>query len=295
MASLNDRKLVLLIRYVPSLIVAVFAALATTAYINDSNVKAKQSLEVLSDNLMSHQKEAVERQVDRIYKNVQFRQSQTVNQLKSQAKQRVNEAHQIATHIYQQNSEKSKAEVTKMISDALKPIRFYNGRGYFFIFQMDGINVMHALKPHLEGQSAWNSVDVKGTYILQEHIKRIEQQGDEAFYRWWYQKPDQPAEQEFEKIGFGQLFKPYDWFIGTGEYVADVEKDVKLALLKWINAYQKDQDTKIFIIDNNGKILVHEDSILVGQNISEISPYGSEFTSLKSSLEGSVGDFFITH
>lgn len=294
MTALNDRKLVLLIRYVPSLIVAVFAALAAVAFVHDSNIKAKQSIDSLSNNLMTHQKEVIELQVDRIYKNVEFSQSQTTEELKQQAKQRVNEAHQIATHIYQKNPDKSKAEITKMISDALEPIRFYNGRGYFFIFQMDGVNVMHALKPYLKGKSAWNSMDIKGTYILREHIKRIEQNGGEAFYRWWYQKPDYPVTQEFEKIGFGQAFTPYNWFIGTGEYVADVEKDVKSDLLRWISTYQKNQEEKVFIFDQHGEILVHEDSVLIGQNISTVSPYGNEFEQLMGSLAEGGGDFMVT-
>ncbi len=294
MAALNDRKLLLLIRYVPSLIVAIFAALTTAAFIKDSNTKAEHSIEALSDNLMKHQKEVIEFQVDRIFKDVQFRQTQTVTNLKAEAKQRVNEAHQIATHIYQSNLGKSKADITKMISDALKPIRFYNGRGYFFIFQMDGVNVMHALKPHLEGQSALGSVDIKGTPILAEHIRMIEENDGEAFYRWWYQKPGYPPTQEFEKIGFGQWFEPYDWFIGTGEYVADVEKDVKQELLTWISNFQKSQNEKVFILDQTGTVLVHEDEDLIGLNISETSPYGSEFETLKTSLVGNEGDFMVT-
>ncbi|MDN3685000.1 cache domain-containing protein [Vibrio sinaloensis] len=61
---------------------------------------------------------------------------------------------------------------------------------------------MHALKPQLEGKSAWGAKDIKGTFILQEHIKLIQANGGEAFYRWWYQKPGYPVTQEFEKNRF---------------------------------------------------------------------------------------------
>ncbi|MDN3685001.1 cache domain-containing protein [Vibrio sinaloensis] len=43
------------------------------------------------------------------------------------------EAHDIAQSIYLNNPTKPKAEIRKMISDALRPIRFYNQRGYFFL------------------------------------------------------------------------------------------------------------------------------------------------------------------
>lgn len=271
MRMLNDQKLVLLIRFVPSIIVAVFASLMTIAVVNDSKVKAQMNHDALHSDMMDHQKAIISDQVELVYKQIEFRQSRTVKELKQQAESRVTEAHQIATNIYNSNPNASKSEITKMIADALKPIRFYNNRGYFFIFQMDGINVMHALKPHLEGNSAWESVDVKGDYILQNHINLILDNGGEAFYRWWYQKPGYPKDQEFEKIGFGKAFEPYDWFIGTGEYVADVENDVKQSLTEWVLEYQSNKDEKVFIIDEQGKLLVHENPKLVGANIGELS------------------------
>jgi len=271
LAVLNDNKLVLLIRYVPTLIVALFATVIMLVVISDSKEKARLSVESLHSNMLDHQKQVIYEQVEQVYKRVLYRQSQTVFELKEQAKQRVIEAHQIATSIFQNNPSKSKSEITQMISDALKPIRFYNNRGYFFIFQMDGINVMHALKPHIEGNSAWNAVDIKGTYILREHIKLIQQNEGEAFYRWWYQKPGFPITQEFEKIGFGKSFEPYNWFIGTGEYVTDVENDVKAELISSIADYQANQEEKVFVFNSQGLILVHENPALVGENVNQLN------------------------
>lgn len=239
-------------------------------FIGDSKEKARHSIEALRSNMLEHQKDAIFDHVDQVMQQVEYRHTQTVSELEKQAQQRVSEAHQIASSIYQNNQDKSKAEITAMISDALKPIRFFNGRGYFFIFQMDGVNVMHALKPHIEGSSGWNTVDIKGTFILRDHIKLIEKNGGEAFYRWWYQKPGFPASQEFEKIGYGQAFTPYNWFIGTGEYVADVEQDIKAELIALLADFQAFQEDKVFIFNKQGDILVHQDPDLVGQNVYQL-------------------------
>lgn len=240
-------------------------------FLAESKEEARTSVESLRSNMLAHHKEMIFEEVDQVYKRIIFRQSQTESELMQQAQQRVHEAHEIANSIYLNNPTKSKSEITKMISDALKPIRFYNNRGYFFIFQMDGINVMHALKPHLEGKSAWNAVDIKGTYILREHIKLIQHNDGEAFYRWWYQKPGYPASQEFEKIGYGKAFEPYGWFIGTGEYVADVEEDVKAALIASILEYQATNDGDVFIFDTDGVILAHKNSELIGENVNQLN------------------------
>lgn len=270
LAALNDKKLVFLIRYVPTLVVALFAFVSMLVFINDSTEKAQQSIAALRTQMLDHQKQMIADQVGEVLDQIAFRQTQTVDELMSQAKSRVYEAHDIAQSIYLNNPTKPKAEIRKMISDALRPIRFYNQRGYFFIFQMDGTNVMHALKPQLEGKSAWGAKDIKGTFILQEHIKLIQANGGEAFYRWWYQKPGYPVTQEFEKIGFGKAFEPYQWFIGTGEYVADVENDIKAALLSSIAGYQQDHDEKVFIFDDAGTVLVHEDAMLVGKSVESL-------------------------
>ncbi|HCM47945.1 MAG TPA: hypothetical protein DIS98_10735 [Colwellia sp.] len=43
----------------------------------------------------------------------------------------------------------------------------------------------------------------------------------EGFFRWWWKKP---ADTEYENIGYSKYFAPFDWFIGTGDYVLDYEE-----------------------------------------------------------------------
>ncbi|RTZ18370.1 EAL domain-containing protein [Vibrio aquaticus] len=272
MATLNDKKLVFLIRFAPSMIVALFATLTTIAVITDSREKARLSSEALYSNISDHQKQVIAARVEQIFTQANIQQSKSEDNLKQQASERVAEAHRIATNIYANNQSKSEREITKMISDALRPIRFFNGRGYFFIYEFDGMNVMHPLKPHIEGTSAWEVVDKHGTLILQEHIKRIEQQGGEAFYSWWYQKPGYPLEQEFEKVGYGKKFEPYNWLIGTGEYTSNVEEDVKATVLEWVTNTQAGKRDNVFILDESGTFLYHDQPELIGMRVGQITP-----------------------
>ncbi|MDN3684999.1 cache domain-containing protein [Vibrio sinaloensis] len=59
--------------------------------------------------------------------------------------------------------------------------------------------------------------------------------------------------------------------MGTGEYVADVENDIKAALLSSIAGYQQDHDEKVFIFDDAGTVLVHEDAMLVGKSVESLN------------------------
>ena len=114
----------LLIRYVPTLIVALFATVIMLVFISDSKEKARLSVESLRSNMLDHQKQVIFEQVEQVYNRVVYRQAQTVSELKNQAKQRVDEAHQIAVSIFQNKPNKGKTKIKKMISDAPKHIQF---------------------------------------------------------------------------------------------------------------------------------------------------------------------------
>lgn len=270
MALINDKKLLRLIRYAPLFLIVLFVLSINLIVIQDNREKSRQSIESLRSQVVDRQKENVKQHVELVVNEILYQKSLTRKLLKQQAKQRVEEAYAIADNIYTTNHGKSKFVITQLISEALRPIRFFDGRGYFFVFQMDGINVMHGLKPEIEGKSGWHSQDTKGTYILREHIELIEQSG-EAFYRWWYPKPGEPREKEFEKIGFGKRFEPYNWFIGTGEYLADVEEDMKQQVLEWIGDYSYGTGGYIFIADKDGTILSHRETQYIGRKLADIN------------------------
>ncbi len=266
MHILNDQKLLRMIRYAPVLIIGTLTVIISLSLISSNREKAKQSIAELRTEVLERQKASIKQRVMHIAQETRYQKALAETVLKEQAKSRVEEAHEIAMSIYNNHREESKSVVTQLINEALRPIRFFDGRGYFFIFTMEGINVMHGLRPQIEGKSAWDAQDTRGKFILREHIELIKEHG-ESFYQWWYPKPGQPADVEFEKIGFGKEFLPYDWFIGTGEYVKDIEDDIKGNVLHWINSYRFDENSYIFVVDDKGTLLAHKDQNLIGQSI----------------------------
>ena len=71
---------------------------------------------------------------------VTYMQTQTTLRLQDSIKNRVYEAYAIAENIYlQQRHTRSIADIETAIKDALRPILFNNGRGYYFALTMEGI------------------------------------------------------------------------------------------------------------------------------------------------------------
>ncbi|WP_394129639.1 cache domain-containing protein [Shewanella maritima] len=269
--NINDAKLVKLIKFAPTLMILTFAVAVNSMILLSNKEKSQQSIESLENDIIATQKQQIQSQVNQAIDYIEYRYQSVIPQLKKQSKQRVYEAIEIAENIYQKNRDKPDDVIKSMIINALRPIRYAEKRGYFFIFQMDGMNVMHPLKTHLEGQQLINAQDQKGTLILKEHIDLIKNNQGEAFYQWQYQKPQQPIDIEFEKLGFGKYFAHFDWFIGTGEYLDDVEDDLKSELTMWFNNAPQDNNTKFYIINQEGRIIAHSSPELRGKNINEIS------------------------
>ncbi|EPE37571.1 bifunctional diguanylate cyclase/phosphodiesterase [Candidatus Photodesmus anomalopis] len=271
----TDKKLIKLVRYSPLFIVSVFISVLVTILVHNNQKNTHDLVTELRSDYILSRKLAIKQKVDAIVDKIEYEQKQTVQILKQNIHSRVLEAHQIATNIYINNKNQTKHIISKNIYDALSSIRFNEKRGYFFIFTMDGVSVLHPLIPRMEGKSQIELKDIHGTPILKEHIELIKKsKNNQAFYRWWFKKPGHDNK-EFEKIGFGKYFEPYNWFIGTGEYVSDVENSIKNNLLNWLSNYSFEDDSFIMVLNNNANILSYFKQNLIGKKwrYADLSQY----------------------
>jgi two-component system cell cycle sensor histidine kinase/response regulator CckA len=117
----------------------------------DFNFRANQ----MRTDYTASQKQIIKQEVERVVDMIHYEKAQSEILIKRKIESRVYEAHAIAQYIYQKNyTDKSKDEIQKMIMDALKPIRFEQGLGYYYIIvRLDGVAVLFPSKPELEGVS----------------------------------------------------------------------------------------------------------------------------------------------
>ena len=204
----------------------------------------------LRKNYLETQKETLKLEVDRALAFIDYKRSQTEKRLKDDIKSRVYEAHDIAMGIYHQ--EKSLLDVTHMkdtIREALRPIRFNKGRGYYFAFDMNGVETLFADKPEMEGKSMMQVRGGRGELVVPDMLDVVREQG-EGFYTYLWSKPDRKG--YFPKIAFVKLIAPIGWVVGTGEYLDDVEKDIQEECLHWISNIRFGGDGYIFVGQMDG-------------------------------------------
>ncbi len=262
----NHEKLLLnFIKYAPiSLIIVLLSFSLVFIDTEHTNSLANQIKNITQLYKKFHTIEAKD-EVEKIYNHIENIEKNSEELLKENIEKKVNEAHKVIQRIYEKNKDKkTKEEIIELIKQALSLIRFNKGRGYYFIYEMHGKNIMHPANPSLENKDLWNYKDAKGIFLLQE-MHKILQKKKETFYTWHWFKPTSKQKQ-YEKIGFFKRFEPYDWFIGTGEYLDDFNTSLKQDVLMFIQNINIKKSKYIFVVDYQGNTLAHINTELVGKN-----------------------------
>ena len=100
----------------------------------------------------------------------------------------------------------------------------YDGRNYFFIWDMDGVSVAHGGNPTLEGRNfivGPDAVKCPGVSDMVKKLVRIARDEKEGLAQ--YQIPKAGETTALDKIGYSKLFEPWHWAIGTGAYLTDID------------------------------------------------------------------------
>ena len=264
MLNKSEKNLLLLIRIIPILIIIFFSIFTTTFSLIQNNQAFEKEVIKLKEDYTNSSKARVKEEVERVYNTIITEKRTTEARLKENIKSRVNEAYTIASSIYKENIDKSKDEISRLIKAALRDIRFNDNRGYFFVYKMDGTNIILPKSMKLEGKNLLNLPDAKGNFVIQEFIDIAKNQ-KEGFHSWWWYKPQDNTKQ-YKKIGFVKYFEELDWFIGTGEYVEDFEIEIQKHLLYIIQNLKYGKNGYVFVIDNKGIYLTHANIKNVGVN-----------------------------
>ena len=177
-------------------------------------------------------KKQLEVQVAEAVSYIEFKKTQVRARVQAGLESRVRDAHGVASHLYEiGKGSHSAKELRSLVRETLRQQRFNNGRGYFFIFAMDGTVLLHGAQPELEQKNLLALQDTEGTFVIREMISLARSKG-EGFVSYRWPKPGFPPAQEFEKISFIKYLPQLDCFIGAGEYLEDTEAEVKAEVLE---------------------------------------------------------------
>lgn len=290
----HENLLLTFIKYGPIIFVSILLLLVMVFLEREHKNNLNSQIEKTSELYKKFHTVETKEEVDKLYQYISFVEENSSKMLRENIKRKVYEAHRIAHVIYEKNKKtKSKAEITELIKESLRAIRFNNGRGYYFIYEKSGKNIMHGANIKLENKNFWNYQDIKGTFLLQE-MNQILENHDETFFTWYWYKPND-QNKEYEKLGFFKEFTPYNWFIGTGEYTQDFTQQLQEQTLQYIQNTNVKKEKYIFIIDYDGNTLAHVNEKLINVNHMETKDK-EDFPFIKAFIDkAKEGEGFITY
>ncbi|HYD80498.1 MAG TPA: cache domain-containing protein [Paucimonas sp.] len=110
-------------------------------------------------------------------------------------------------------------EATRNEAKAILAKLDYGDDGYFFIYDLQGNNLMHPRLPALVGRNLWDLKDPNGSPTIQHLITRARNGG--GFERYLWQKPS--TGKMSPKLGYVVMLEKWGWMLGTGIYLDDVD------------------------------------------------------------------------
>ncbi|MCG8551344.1 MAG: cache domain-containing protein [Desulfobacterales bacterium] len=258
--------------YFISTAIILFMLFATLGYfwVYQEQKKFLAEANKLRVDFIESQRRCIKIEVEKTIEYIAYKKSKTNKRVRQQIKSRVNEAHALATHIcnlYTDNH--SPEELAHMAKEALRAMRYNNGRGYYFATSLTGTEELLTHSPQPKNKAANKIQDIRGQYVIKEMIQIAKEKG-EGFYEYFWTKPEK-ARRDFPKISFVKRFEPLNWCIGTGEYLDDMEKEIKKEVLERISNVKFGKDGYIFVFKYDGTYVSHIDPQFIGKNMINIT------------------------
>ncbi len=171
------------------------------------------------------------------------------------------------------NGKITQEQAKKYALKQIKKLRFLNGTGYFWIQDCQKpipYMLMHPVVPQLDGHLSNDKLCYEalnnGKNLNAEFVRICQEKKDaEAFVPYIWPKPTANGlSKSANKIAFVKIYKSWEWLIGTGLYIDDIENEFAKQIKKDRNRIFKElkkirlaQNGYIFIFDKNSNFLLH--------------------------------------
>lgn len=191
---------------------------------------------------------------------------------KQQIREQTDQAYGIAQNLWlREHGHRPQAEIERLIINTLRPLRYHTGRGYFFVTTLSGVCLLHPEDTRMEGKNQLGIQDDGGRYVLRDLIAAANNSAGQGFsyYRW----PQPDGGPMLDKIAYVRNFKPFNWVIGSSEYVSVADQDLQRQGLELLTQLQQGADGNFVVIDPNGILLMYPAApAMVGQHYLALPP-----------------------
>ena len=136
-------------------------------------------------------------------------------------------------------------EAAKAVIRAMK----FSDDGYMFVYDLDGVNIVHGSNQALEGRNLIDLKDPNGVFLIRELIAAGKKGGGFVTYMW----DEKTRGGLTPKLGYAAAMNNNRWIIGSGFYIDDIDRRVAA---KEEQISERIRDTLLMIIGGAIVLLV---------------------------------------
>ncbi len=186
------------------------------------------------------------------------------DKLKSNIVEKTNQGKEIVEKILLNNKTASQKKILEYIDNAFRASKFFQGRGYYFIYHKDGQLLFNSAFADLENKSVEDDL-----YLAQ--AKNIMNTANQGFFKGMMRKPYTEGNEKYLKWSYISKIEGAEWYIGTGDYYYDFLDEYKNEILGDILTLKNTTYGFFYIIDilTNKFIIIDNDINLENQSILE--------------------------
>lgn len=147
----------------------------------------------------------------------------------------------------------------------------YANNDYFYVSDYSSVLISH---PYLSNKDFSHIKDLYGNFIV-PRLVTIAREQNEGYIRYWWKK-NTSDQTPYEKLTYARIFTPWEWVLGTGVYIDDIEKELqrrKQALVTRLgNILRKTKignNGYVYIFDSAGNMIIHPNTMLEGKNFKK--------------------------
>ncbi|AHC15791.1 cache domain-containing protein [Salinispira pacifica] len=231
----------------------------------------------VSGDMIEQNEQFAEIYVDEIHAHITSFYTETERQgeiLRNDVERRLEELVQSVTgmlqglHQMELDGDLTRAEAQEMAVEQINNM-WFGLDGYFWIDTTEHINVALPPDPSVVGTSRFDLTDRRGTKIIQEMVSSSLEQGT-AWVEYYFPKPGES--EPSLKLGHTRLFEPWNWVVGTGEYIDNIEEELQAIRQESIRELNTSlyanlsQDNYPIIVNSEGEFVAYVDQSVVGTN-----------------------------
>lgn len=118
----------------------------------------------------------------------------------------------------EKKGEITREQAQKLAKDTLRSM-LYLGSEYFYVYDSKAVGIMHPVRPEYVGKSHWDRMDKSGAYT----VRTLVQAALDKTHFAETLTPRPGSDSQVPKLHYLHHFEPWDWVIGTGLYIDDID------------------------------------------------------------------------